>query len=294
MPICYTCVPQSTYSVIEQCGSYRRTAKPGFNWVLCCIGEGVAGHISLRVQQLDVRCETKTKDNVFVVLTVSIQYQVIQESVYDAFYKLTDPHSQIKAYVFDVVRATVPRIELDNVFLMKDQIAHDVKEELTKSMAGFGFQIIQTLVTDIDVDARVKTAMNEINASSRLREATVQKAEAEKIQVITAAQAEAESKYLQGTGIARQRQAIINGLRASVVEFQSEIHDVNSRDVLEMMLMTQYFDVLKDVGISKNNTTVFLPHSPGAVADIGAQIRNGILQGQAPSQAAPGNVTMQR
>ncbi|KAK9821108.1 hypothetical protein WJX81_006246 [Elliptochloris bilobata] len=294
MGLCYTCVDQSTVEVIEQCGRFNRFAEPGFNCIWCCVGEAVAGSLSLRIQQLDVRCETKTLDNVFVNVVVSVQYQVKDnESLYPAFYKLTDSRSQITSYVFDVVRATVPKILLDDVFTTKEEIAHSVKEELTKSMTSFGFSIIQTLVTDIEPDLKVRAAMNEINAAQRLRVAAVEKAEAEKLQVVMAAQGDAEAKYLQGQGVARQRKAIVDGLRDSVVGFQSGVTDVSSRDVLSLMLTTQYLDCIRDVGTSARSSAVFLPHTPGVVNDIEAQVRNGFMQGQAGA-GAPTTPTMQR
>lgn len=232
----------------------------------------------MRIQQLDVSVETKTRDNVFVNIVVSVQYQVLKENVYDAFYKLTDSTSQIRSYVFDVVRSTVPKMNLDDVFTSKEEIAMDIKNELTKSMGSFGFAIVQTLVTDIEPARKVKDAMNEINAATRLRAAAVEKAEAEKITVVKAAEAEAEAKFLAGQGIARQRQAIVAGLRESVVEFSSQVSNINNQEILSMMLMTQYFDTLKDVGTSAHNGTIFLPHQPGTIGDIASQIRDGMLQ----------------
>ncbi|EIE18919.1 flagellar associated protein [Coccomyxa subellipsoidea C-169] len=291
MGLCYSCVDNASVEVVERFGKFHRIAEPGFNCICCLIGESVAGSLSLRVQQLDVRCETKTKDNVFVNVVVSVQYQVEKENLYSAFYKLTDSRSQITSYVFDVVRATVPKILLDDVFTTKEEIAHSVKEELTKSMSSFGFMIIQTLVTDIEPDMKVRAAMNEINAAQRMRVAAMEKAEAEKVQVVKAAEGNAEAQYLAGVGVARQRQAIVNGLRDSIKNFSSDISDVSSRDVIEMMMITQYFDMLKDVGSSNRNSTVFLPHSPGNIADISSQIRNGFLQGTVGAPPAP---TMQR
>ncbi|KAK9918229.1 hypothetical protein WJX75_002408 [Coccomyxa subellipsoidea] len=291
MGLCYSCVDNASVEVIERFGKFHRIAQPGFNCVCCCLGESVAGSLSLRIQQLDVRCETKTKDNVFVNVVVSVQYQVEKENLYSAFYKLTDSRSQITSYVFDVVRATVPKILLDDVFTTKEEIAHSVKEELTKSMSSFGFMIIQTLVTDIEPDMKVRAAMNEINAAQRMRVAAMEKAEAEKVQVVKAAEGNAEAQYLAGMGVARQRQAIVNGLRDSIKNFSNDISDVGSRDVIEMMMITQYFDMLKDVGSSNRNSTVFLPHSPGNIADISAQIRNGFLQG---TIGAPPPPTMER
>lgn len=246
----------------------------------------MAGSVSLRVRQLDVTIETKTKDNVFVVVVVSVQYEVENDQVYDAFYRLTNPLEQIRAYVFDVVRSAVPKINLDDVFDQKDEIARAVKTDLAQTMPSYGYHILQTLVTDIEPDARVKSAMNEINAAQRQRVAAADKAEAEKILVVKGAEADAESKYLAGVGISRQRQAIVNGLRESVVAFNREVSDVSPRDVLEIMMMTQYFDMMKDVGSNPKASTVFVPNTPGAVSDVSAQIRNAFLQASAATPAA--------
>lgn len=278
---CFACPDNSSVAIIERFGKYDRVAHPGFNVVCCLLGEAVAGKLSLRVQQLDVRCETKTKDNVFVRLQVTVQYQVVREALYDAFYRLTNAKSQITAYVFDVVRAIVPKSDLDDVFLTKEEIATTVKDELSKSMATFGYQIIQTLVTDIEPDAKVRDAMNEINAAQRIRHAALEKAEAQKVTMVKKAEAEAEAAYLQGQGIARQRQAIVNGLRESVLNFEDGVKAVTPQEVIELMMITQYFDLLKDVGTSGNASTVFLNHSPGTVGDISSQIRSGFLQASA-------------
>merc|ERR1719498_1530926 len=186
---CFTCVEQNTVQIIERWGKFQYMADPGCHVLNCLCGEAVAGALSLRVQQLDVAVETKTKDNVFVTMVVSVQYMVLKEQLEDAFYKLTDSREQIKAYVFDVVRSTVPKINRDDVFVQKEEIAISVKEELSKAMSSFGYVIIQALVTDISPDARVKAAMNEINAAQRLRVAAQDKAEAEKIVVVKAAEA---------------------------------------------------------------------------------------------------------
>eukprot|EP00210_Caulerpa_lentillifera_P008209 g7838.t1 len=281
MGACYSCVDQGSIEIVERFGKFNRVAYPGFNCLYCWLGEMVSGRLNMRIQQLDVTVETKTRDNVFITLIVSVQYQVLKENVYDAFYKLTDSTSQIRSYVFDVVRSTVPKMNLDDVFVSKEEIASDIKTELTKSMGSFGFAIIQTLVTDIEPAKKVKDAMNEINAATRLRAAAVEKAEAEKITVVKKAEAEAEAKYLSGQGVARQRQAIIAGLRESVLEFSTQVDNINNQEILSMMLMTQYFDTLKEVGTSGRNGTIFLPHQPGAIADISQQVRDGMLQATA-------------
>ncbi|CAL5227031.1 g9926 [Coccomyxa viridis] len=281
---CFTCPGQATVTIIEQFGKFRRVANSGCNFINCCFGEYVAGKLSLRVRQLDVRCDTKTKDNVFVRVVASVMYQVQdgKQAQYDAFYRLSNTEQQITSYVFDVVRAIVPKIILDDVFTAKTEIAAEVKEALQKSMESFGFIIIETLVTDIEPDQKVRAAMNEINAAQRMRMAAKEKAEADRVMVVTRAQGDAEAKYLEGQGIARQRQAIVNGLRDSVMDFEKGVSDVQSRDVIEMMMITQYFDMLKDVG--SKNATIFIPSNPGHVGDLSAEMRNGFLQGMAGRQ----------
>ena len=281
---CWTCVPQGTVQVVQRWGKFLKFADPGCHCIIPCCGDDIAGALSTRVQSLDVAVETKTQDNVFVTIIVSTQYAVLvhdEKRMYDAFYKLTDSREQIRAYIFDVVRSTVPRIKLDDVFTTKEEIASEVKSMLEKAMTEFGYAIIQTLVTDIAPDSKVKIAMNEINAAQRQRVAAQDRAEAEKIMVVKAAEADAEAKYLAGTGIARQRQAIINGLRESVIHFQQEVDGISSKDVMEMMMMTQYFDTMKEIGVSSGSNTVFVPSGPGAVGDAAAAVRNGIMQGGA-------------
>lgn len=251
----YACLHQETVGIVEQFGKFSRVADAGCTCLNPFCGEAVAGVLSLRVQQLDVTCETKTRDNVFVTIVVSVQYEVHDPKA--AFYKLTNSHSQISSYVFDVVRSSVPKLVLDDVFLEKEAIATSIKEELTKSMTNFGFTILQALVNDIRPAAKVKEAMNDINAAQRLRVAALEKAEASKVRVVKSAEADAEAKYLHGSGVARQRQAIVAGLRESVKDFSESIPGISSRDVLELMLVTQYFQLLNDIGANGKCTTVF-------------------------------------
>ncbi|CAI5530425.1 unnamed protein product [Closterium sp. Naga37s-1] len=234
--------------------------------------------MSLRINQLDVRCETKTKDNVFVTVVASIQYQAIREQVEDAFYRLADPQAQIRSYVFDVVRSSVPKMDLDEVFISKNEIAQNVEKELEKAMHDYGYRIVQTLIVDVEPDERVKVAMNEINAAQRIRQATQEKAEAEKILQVKKAEGDAEAKYLAGVGVARQRQAIVDGLRESVMGFSSQVPGTTAKDVLDMVMLTQYFDTMRDIGANNKSSTIFIPHGPGNVGDISAQIRDGLTQ----------------
>lgn len=229
----------------------------------------------MRIQQLNVRVETKTKDNVFIQMTVAVQYVVLKEKIYEAFYKLTSPTHQINSFVFDAVRSQVPKLTLDEVFEEKEEIADRVLEQLAAQMSEFGFRILQTLVIDLDPDEKVKNAMNEINANRRLRIAAQEKAESDKILLVKRAEAEAESKYLQGNGVARQRRAIVEGLRESVHDFTDRVDGIGPKDVLELVLVTQYFDTLKEVGLHSTNNTMFLPHNPGSLNQLSKEIKDG-------------------
>eukprot|EP00301_Raphidiophrys_heterophryoidea_P013221 c20588_g1_i1.p1 GENE.c20588_g1_i1~~c20588_g1_i1.p1 ORF type:complete len:298 (-),score=101.23 c20588_g1_i1:134-979(-) len=277
MVCCLECTNEGTVGVVEKFGNFTGIITPGLN-TICWPFSNVVGRISLRVQQLDVSVETKTKDNVFVMVVVSVQFRVIKSKVQAAYYKLTDPRSQIKSYVFDTVRATVPRMELDEAFESKEEVAHSVKEHLAAEMENFGYEIIQTLVVDLNPDQTVKRSMNEINASKRLREAAQYRADAEKITLVKAAEADAESKYLSGLGVAKQRKAIVAGLQESVSEFQNRVHGTSAKDVLSLLMMTQYFDMLMSVGSREKTTTIFTP-SMGE-GSTSSQVRDGILQAQ--------------
>jgi regulator of protease activity HflC (stomatin/prohibitin superfamily) len=269
-------VNQQTAAIIQRFGKFARVAQPGLNFKIPLI-ETVAGRINLRVQQLDVQVETKTEDNVFVHVVVAVQYHVLPDKVYDAFYRLANANMQITAFVFDVVRARVPMIKLDDVFEKKDEVADAVKNELSHVMYDFGYAIVKALVTDIDPDHKVKEAMNEINAAQRLRVAATEKGEADRILKVKAAEAEAQSKALQGKGIADQRKAIVDGLRESVDEFQRSVPGATAQDVMNLVLMTQYFDTLKEIGASSVSNTILIPHSPGNLSDLSAQMRSAMI-----------------
>ncbi|KAK1282653.1 Hypersensitive-induced response protein 1 [Acorus calamus] len=277
--LCCIQVDQSTVAIKEQFGKFDEVLEPGCHCLPWIFGKRIAGQLSLRLQQLDVKCETKTKDNVFVNVVASIQYRALADKASDAYYKLSNTRSQIQAYVFDVIRASVPKLNLDDAFEQKNDIARAVENELEKAMSAYGFEIVQTLIVDIEPDERVKRAMNEINAAARMRVAANEKAEAEKILQIKRAEGEAESKYLSGLGIARQRQAIVDGLRDSVLGFSVNVPGTTAKDVMDMVLVTQYFDTMKEIGATSKSSAVFIPHGPGAVRDVAAQIRDGLLQG---------------
>ncbi|MGD0293885.1 MAG: SPFH domain-containing protein [Terracidiphilus sp.] len=263
-------------AVITRFGKFLRVADPGLNWKLPFF-DTVAGVVSLRVNQISLTMETKTKDNVFVTIPISVQNRVRPEKVFDAYYKLSDPTAQIQSYVEQVILGHVPGMTLDEVFASQSSIAAAVKQELDADMATFGFEIVNVLVTDIIPDQKVKSAMNDINAAQREQVAANARGEAEKILVVKKAEAEAESKALQGQGIANQRKAIIEGLRSSIEQFQQAVEGTSSREVMQLVLVTQYFDTLKSIGESDKTNTLFLSHTPGAVKEVAEQIMESML-----------------
>ena len=261
------------HSLMKPCLlQYNRLLDAGLHFVPWPLS-GVSGRLSLRIQQLDVVCETKTRDNVFVQAQVSVQFRVLETEAFNAYYRLSDPRSQIQSYVFDVVRSTVPRMELDETFASKADIASAVKEKLQSVMLQYGYQIMETLVTDLAPDHKVKASMNEINASKRLKEAASHKAEADKIRQVKAAEAEAEARYLSGLGVARQRKAIVQGLQASVSEFSEDVKGSTPKDVMDILLLTQYFDTLSVVGAN----SLILEHDPATVANLQKQVGRSFL-----------------
>jgi regulator of protease activity HflC (stomatin/prohibitin superfamily) len=266
-------------AIITRFGKFLRVAEPGLNWKAPYF-DSVSGIVSLRVNQIALTMETKTKDNVFVTIPISVQNRVRPEKAYDAFYKLSDPVAQIKSYVEQVILGHVPSMTLDEVFASQSSIALAVKQELDADMAAFGYEIVNVLVTDIIPDAKVKSAMNDINAAQREQVAASARGEADKILVVKKAEAEAESKALQGQGIANQRKAIVEGLQASIEQFQKAVEGATSRDVMQLVLVTQYFDTLKSIGESDKTSTLFLAHSPRSVKEVSDQILDSMLVAQ--------------
>ncbi|WP_421804482.1 SPFH domain-containing protein [Flagellimonas sp.] len=258
-------VKQQTAVAVERFGKFHSIRNSGLQMKIPIV-DRIAGRLSLKIQQLDVIVETKTKDDVFVKLKVSVQYVVIKDKVYDAFYKLEYPHDQITSYVFDVVRAEVPKMKLDDVFVKKDDIAIAVKAELQDAMLDYGFDIIKTLVTDIDPDAQVKAAMNRINASEREKIAAQFEGDAQRILIVEKAKAEAESKRLQGQGIADQRREIARGLEESV-EVLNKV-GINSQEASALIVVTQHYDTLQAIGEETDTNLILLPNSPQAGSDM--------------------------
>jgi regulator of protease activity HflC (stomatin/prohibitin superfamily) len=258
-------------AIITRFGQFQRSAGPGLGWKMPFI-DTLQGRVSLRVNQIALTMETKTRDNVFVTIPISVQTRVRPDKVFEAYYSLSDPVAQIQAYVEQVVLGHVPGMTLDEVFASQSSIAAAVKQELDVDMSAFGYEIVNVLVTDIVPDPKVKAAMNDINAAQREQVAATARGEAEKILVVKKAEAEAESKALQGQGIANQRKAIIEGLGTSIEGFQKVMGDSTAKDVMQLVLVTQYFDTLKSIGESDKTNTLFLSHSPGAVQSISEQL----------------------
>lgn len=269
-------------AIIQRMGKFLRVANAGINFKLPWFDQ-IAGRIDLRVQQLALDVETKTKDNVFVKIPVSVQYHVIPDKVYEAFYKLANPRQQISSYVFNVILGHVPKMNLDDAFLQQSDIAVAIKEGLDDVMKTYGYAIDQALVTDIEPDEKVKAAMNEINAAQREQVAATARGEAEKILKVKQAEAEAESKALQGQGIANQRKAIIEGLKQSVEAFSAAVEGTTPKDVMMLVLVTQYLDTMKDIGSQDKSNTIFVSHSPGAIGELFRQMQEAVMVGQKAS-----------
>lgn len=264
-------VRQQTFAIIERWGKFTKVVGPGLH-VKVPIMDRVAGRVSIRVQELNVSIKTKTNDNVFVDLLIAVQYFVDgEDKVWDAFYRLTNPKAQMESWIFDNVRAKVPGMILDSVFENKEEIAKEIEESLSARLSEYGYKLVRALVNDIQPDKGVADAMNEINRQQRLRVAAEHEGEAKKIIVIKEAEADARSKELSGEGIAKQRIAIVAGLRESVKD-ASDALGVNAEGVMTLVLMTQYYDMLTDVGKNSRTNTIMLPHTPGAVGELQKQI----------------------
>lgn len=262
-------VKQQTAAIIERFGKFNSIRMPGLHFKIPFVDK-VAGKVSMKINQLDVNVETKTKDDVFVKMKVSVQFVILKEHIYESFYKLEDPDAQITSYVFDTVRAEVPKLKLDDVFLRKDDIAIAIKRELEDAMNTYGYGIIKALVTDIDPDAAVKDAMNRINASEREKIAAEYEGEAERIRIVAKAKAEAESKRLQGQGTADQRREIAKGLEDSV-EVLNQV-GINSQEASALIVITQHYDTLQSMGETNKSSLILLPNSPSAASDMLSQM----------------------
>ncbi|CAD7926082.1 unnamed protein product [Amoebophrya sp. A120] len=279
---CFSIVSQDQILAVENCGKFTGTKMAGCQFLGCDIGGCCINTrtLSMRIKENKFRCETKTADNVFVTVQVAVQVQIMQSRAEDAFYKLSAPEGQIESYVTNVIRSQVPLLELDSVFEKKDSIAEAVKKDLTEQMNAFGYSILNVLVVDVDPESSVKDAMNKINAAKRLRVAATDEAEAQKVRMVKAAEAEADSQELQGQGIARQRSAIVEGLRASIGSGK------DADRVAEMLLITQYFETMQKVANGRS-TTVFVPSGVEGVTNTAAAIRQGVLESNYGTLTAP-------
>jgi len=277
IPQTFFSVQQQRVAIIERFGKFKRVSRAGLRMKIPFI-DNIADYVNLKIQQLDVTIETKTKDNVFLTIMISVQFRVMASAANDAFYKLDNPKDQIRAYVFDVVRAEVPKMELDEVFQNKDSIAVAVKSELSDPMGEFGYIIVKSLVTDLDPDQKVKDSMNEINAAKRFRFASEQKAEGERIVRIKNAEAEAKSTELRGQGLAEQRKAIAMGIKDSLEHIQKAAPDLSAKELLNILMMSQYIESLRDIG--KESNTLMVHSNPGALTNLEEQFRNALLSSQ--------------
>jgi regulator of protease activity HflC (stomatin/prohibitin superfamily) len=258
-------VKQQTTAIVERFGKFVRINQSGLQFKIPLI-ERISGRVNLKIQQLDVIVETKTKDDVFVQLKISVQFQILKQKVYDAFYKLQNPHEQITAFIFDTVRAEVPKMKLDDVFEKKDDIALAIQRELKEAMLNYGYDIVKALVTDLDPDAQVKSAMNRINAAEREKVAAQYEGDAQRIIIVEKAKAEAESKRLQGMGIANQRREIARGLEESMDVLNRA--GINSQEASALIIITQHYDTLQAVGERTNSNLIMLPNSPNAASNM--------------------------
>jgi len=272
---CCITVPETEFGILQRFGKFVSTVSPGLACYMWPCTE-VAGTISTRLRQLNIRKEAKTKENVFVTLSISIQYKVEAGNVQIAFYSMENPHSQMESFVEDAIRSIVPTMELEHLFLEKEKISAAIKNELSHKMTNYGWTITDTLITDIDPEAKVKAAMNKINESKRLREAAEYEAETSKLVKVKEAEAEAISKRLQGEGVANQRKAILVGLQEGVEDLSRAVQ-VSPQETMKYTMLTQYFDMLRDVGTSPNKTTIMLPHVPGTVNNFMDQITTGMM-----------------
>jgi regulator of protease activity HflC (stomatin/prohibitin superfamily) len=264
-------VKQQTFAIIERFGKFSRVSSPGLH-LRIPIAESIAGRVSVRIRELNVKISTKTEDNVFVDLLIAVQFFVDgKDKVWDAFYKLTNAKEQMESWIFDTVRAKVPTMSLDNVFEKKEDIAKDVEESLDDRLAEYGYSLVRALVNDIQPDKGVADAMNEINRQQRLREAAKFEGEAKKVLIVKEAEADAESKRLSGKGIADQRAAIVEGFKRSIEDLAG-IKGIKPEDATTYVLMTQYYDMMSEVGRNSKTNTIMLPHTPGAVGNIREQI----------------------
>eukprot|EP01036_Dinobryon_divergens_P035201 gene35201-45589_t len=279
MCLCFPTISTAEIGITESFGKFSRTIEPGCSCI-CFPFEYLTGRVSLRVQELNCSLETKSLDNVFITVQVSIQYMTIKEKVYSAFYILENPAATIRSYVYDTIRASLCQMNMDHAFESKEEISLSLKSHLQEVMNGYGITILNALITDLSPDLKVRNAMNEINASKRLKEAAYEKAEGEKVLKVKNAEAQAEGMYLSGIGVARQRKAIMDGLRDSIVQFHSEVSDSSTKSIMDLLVLNHYFDTLQVMGSNSKTKCVFLNGDRNAV-------RDGIMQASSADEHKP-------
>jgi regulator of protease activity HflC (stomatin/prohibitin superfamily) len=273
---CCTTIEQSEVGIIESCGKFNSTAHAGLTCLVPC-RDRVAGRLTLRLQEVDAQIESKTKDNVFVTVKVKVQYQVLTRAIEQAFYSLEDSKEQIEAYIHNSVRGHVPQFDLDQIFLMRGEISQKVKEEIDHAMDEYGYDVLNVLIVDLDVGAKVTEAMNSIQTYQRMKNAMTDQAEAQKIAVVKAAEADAEAKRLSGVGLAEQRKAIVAGLQSSVETFRQGVTGLTNEDVMSLLLLNQYFDTLKEVARHSSAVSLFISHS-GGLQGVAEQMERGVVR----------------
>jgi len=273
---CCACIPERNYGIVQRFGKFVKAIAPGLA-CLCWPIDQVIGQVSTKLQQWVIKTEVKTKDNVFVTLAISIQYLITVENVETAYYSMQDPRRQVASFVENTLRSIAPNLILDDLFAQKDKVSQHIKDDLAKKMESYGYHLIDTLITEIEPEHGVKDAMNKINTEMRLREAAQYQADTKKIIAIKEAEAQAESKRLQGEGTAKQRLAIIEGLRKGIGDMAHSTES-SPKEAMQYVLMTQYFDALREIGTSSNKAVIFIPHMPGAVGDISSQMKSSMLE----------------
>lgn len=268
-------VRQQSVAIIERFGRYQKLSNSGIHLRLPFGIDHIAARVQLRLLQSEIVVETKTQDNVFVMMNVATQYRVNENNVTDAYYKLIRPEAQIKSYIEDALRSSVPKLTLDELFEKKDEIALEVQKQVAEEMSTYGYIIVKTLITKVEPDAEVKQSMNEINAAQRKRVAAQELAEADKIKIVTAAEAEAEKDRLHGVGIAQQRKAIVDGLAESIMELKGTNVSLTEEQIMSILLTNQYLDSLNTFA-QHGNSSIFLPANPEGAEDIRTQVMSAL------------------
>ncbi|KEG07108.1 hypersensitive-induced response protein 1-like [Trypanosoma grayi] len=258
---CCTTVGQSEVAVLETCGRFNTIAGPGCHCVLPWTYK--AGTLSMRLREHHFMIRSKTKDNVFVTLKLTINVQVVPDRVDAAFYGLEEPLSIIQSYVENSVEAKIPLYNLEALFIERGTISQQLKNETDAIMEVYGWDIVSALITEIDPGDEMTEAINSIQKYQRLRVAAVDEAETKKMQRVRAAEALCESRRLAGQGLAEQRKAIVAGLRKSVEVMRHDANGLNNEDVLNLLLINQYYDTMKSVAENSGGSLLIIDGAGG-------------------------------